>query len=286
MIRFGPSGNSYLFYNEGHKSTLEAFEWISRNYGLNAYEYSFGRGVRLRRETAEKTGEEAARFGVALSVHAPYYINFAADEPEKAKASERYVYESARAAVWLGARRVVFHAGSQGSFSKEEAFARAKAGILSALDILKGEGLYDIELCPETMGRSKQIGDLDEVIELCRLDERLVPAVDFAHLHARGKGAINSAEDYARILDKLESELGGRRAKSFHIHFSRIEYTAAGEKAHRTFADGEFGPDFRPLARLLARRGLEPVIICESKGTMDKDAAEMKRQYFEELERL
>ena len=286
MIRFGPSGNSYLFYNEGHKSTFEAFEWISRNYGLNAYEYSFGRGVRLRRETAEKTGEEAARFGVALSVHAPYYINFATDEPEKAKASERYVYESARAAVWLGARRVVFHAGSHGSFSKEEAFARAKAGILSALDILKGEGLYDIELCPETMGRSRQIGDLDEVIELCRLDERLVPAVDFAHLHARGKGAINSAEDYARILDRLENELGGRRAKSFHIHFSRIEYTAAGEKAHRTFEDVEFGPDFRPLARLLARRGLEPVIICESKGTMAEDAAEMKRQYFEELERL
>jgi len=113
-----------------------------------------------------------------------------------------------------------------------------------------------------------------------------VPAIDFAHLHARGKGAINSEEDYARILDRLSDKLGGYRAKRFHVHFARIEYTAAGEKAHRTFADTQFGPEFRPLARLIAKRGLEPVIICESQGTMAEDAADMKRQYTEELEKL
>jgi deoxyribonuclease-4 len=136
------------------------------------------------------------------------------------------------------------------------------------------------------MGRIKQIGDLGDIIELCRIDERIVPAIDFGHLHARGKGAIKTEEDYACILDKLENELGGYRAKRFHVHFSRIEYTAAGEKAHRTFADKEFGPDFRPLAKLIAERGLEPVLICESKGTMAEDAKDMKRQYTEELEKL
>ncbi len=285
MIYFGPAGNSDSFYAEGHKHTTEAFQWIAR-MGLNAFEYSFGRGVNIRQETAREIGLKAAEAEVILSVHAPYYINLATPEPDKAKANVRYLMESARAAIWLGARRVVFHAGSQGLFGKEEAFGRTKQGLIAAVDALKNEGLWEIELCPETMGRVKQIGDLDEVIELCGIDERIVPAIDFGHLHARGRGAINTEEDYACILDRLSDELGGYRAKRFHVHFSRIEYTAAGEKAHRTFADTQFGPDFRPLAGLIAKRGLEPVLICESKGTMAEDAADMKRQYTEELEKL
>lgn len=285
MIYFGPSGNSDSFYTEGHKHTVEAFEWIA-GMGLNAYEYSFGRGVRLKQETAQEIGKKAAEAEVVLSVHAPYYINLATVEPDKAEANVRYLAESAQAAVWMGARRVVFHAGSQGMLSKEEAFARAKLALEAVVDALKNEGLWEVELCPETMGRIKQIGDLEEVIELCGIDERIVPAIDFAHLHARGRGAINSEEDYARILDRLSDKLGGYRAKRFHVHFARIEYTAAGEKMHRTFADTQFGPDFRPLARLIAKRGLEPVLICESKGTMAEDAADMKRQYTEELHKL
>lgn len=285
MIHFGPSGNSDLFYAQGHKATTEAFEWIAA-MGLNAYEYSFGRGVRLREETARKIGEKAAERGVVLSVHAPYYINFATEDPDKEKASVRYLSESAEAASWMGAGRVVFHPGSQGLLKKDEAFKRTKEALCRAVDILKNEGLWETEICPETMGRIKQVGDLEEVIELCLIDERIVPAVDFGHLHARGRGAINTEEDYAEILDKIENGLGGYRAKRFHVHFTRIEYTAAGEKAHRTFADTSFGPDFRPLARLLAKRGLEPILICESKGTMAEDAADMKRQYTEELEKL
>lgn len=285
MIHFGPSGNSDSFYSQGYKRTVEAFRWIA-DMGLDAYEYSFGRGVRLRQETAQEIGRSAAEAGVVLSVHAPYYINLATGEADKAKANVRYLTESAQAAVWLGARRVVFHAGSQGELKRGEAFARIKESLAAAVEELKDKGLWEVELCPETMGRIKQIGDLDEIIELCGIDERIVPAIDFGHLHARGKGAINSEEDYARILDRLEQGLGGYKARRFHVHFSRIEYTAAGEKAHRTFADTEFGPDFRPLAKLLAQRGLEPVLICESKGTMAEDAADMKKQYTEELEKL
>jgi deoxyribonuclease-4 len=285
MIHFGPSGNSDSFYGQGYKHTTEAFRWIS-DMGLDAFEYSFGRGVRLRQETAREIGLKAAEAGVVLSVHAPYYINLATEEPDKAEANIRYLAQSAQAAVWLGARRVIFHAGSQGTHKYDAAFAKVKERLAAAVDELKDRGLWEVELCPETMGRIKQIGDLDDIIELCGIDERIVPAIDFGHLHARGRGAINSEEDYARILDRLEDRLGGYRAKRFHVHFSRIEYTAAGERAHRTFADKEFGPDFRPLARLLAARGLEPVVICESKGTMAEDAADMKKQYTEELEKL
>ena len=285
MIYFGPAGNSESFYKQGHKHTTEVFEWITE-MGLDAYEYSFGRGVRLREETARGIGKKAAESGVVLSVHAPYYINFASEEPDKVRNSIGYLTQSARAAIWMGAKRVVFHSGSLGNQDLKTAFAGVRTWLKAAIEALKNENLWEVEICPETMGRIKQIGGLDEIIELCGIDERIVPAIDFGHLHARGRGAIKSEEDYTRILDSLSNKLGGYRAKHFHVHFSKIEYTAAGEKAHRTFADEGFGPDFKPLAKLIARRGLEPVIICESKGTMAEDAAEMKRQYMEELEKL
>ncbi len=252
--------------------------------GLNAYEYSFGRGVRLGEETAKKIGAEAAAHNVTLSVHAPYYINFATEEDKNKEGNVRYLYESAMAAKWMGARRVVFHAGSLGKAAREEAFARTKAALSDALDELNSAGLGDIELCPETMGRVKQIGDVDEVIELCRLSERLVPAVDFGHLHARDRGALKDESDFAKVLDALENGLGGYRARRFHVHFSRIEYTAAGEKMHRTYAETEYGPDFDPLARLIVKRKLEPIVICESRGMMAEDAATLKRIYTEALE--
>jgi deoxyribonuclease-4 len=282
MVLFGPAGNSDSFYAQGHKSTVETFAWITA-IGLDAYEYSFGRGVRLGEAMAKKIGAEAAAHHVTLSVHAPYYVNLATEDAQKAENNLRYFVQSATAAKWMGARRVVFHAGTQGTLPREEAFARTRAALKDVIAALDEAGVGDIELCPETMGRAKQIGDVDEVVELCRLDERLVPAVDFGHLHARGRGALNEEADFAAVLDKLEDGLGGYRARRFHVHFSRIEYTAAGEKMHRTYEETDYGPDFEPLARLIVKRRLEPIVICESRGTMAEDAVILKRIYTEAL---
>jgi len=282
MVLFGPAGNSDSFYAEGHKSTVETFAWITA-MGLDAYEYSFGRGVRLGEAMAKKIGAEAAAHRVTLSVHAPYYVNLATEDAQKAENNLRYFVQSATAAKWMGARRVVFHAGAQGALSREEALARTQAALRDVIAALDEAGVGDIELCPETMGRAKQIGDVDEVVELCRMDERLVPAVDFGHLHARGRGALKDEADFAAVLDRLEDGLGGYRARRFHVHFSRIEYTAAGEKMHRTYEETDYGPDFEPLARLIVRRRLEPIVICESRGTMAEDAVILKRIYTEAL---
>ena len=231
MVRFGPAGNSESFYVQGHKHTIEAFAWIAA-MRLDAYEYSFGRGVRIRQETAREIGTEAAANGVALSVHAPYYINLATLEEEKQAGNLRYFMQSAQAAKWMGAKRVVFHPGSLGRMQRADAFARVAAALCDIISVLDDKGLMDgIALCPETMGRTKQIGDLDEVIALCKMDKRLVPAIDFGHLHARDKGAINTADDYAAILNTLEDGLSDGRARRFHVHFSKIEYTAAGGAA-------------------------------------------------------
>ena len=124
---------------------------------------------------------------------------------------------------------------------------------------------------------------LEEVLELCLLDERLIPCIDFGHLYARSLGTQfaegTAAADYAALLDTLQAGLGDERAKQFHAHFSRIAYTKGGEKCHLTFADTEYGPPHAPLLALLKERGLTPTIICESAGTQAEDAAELAKTY-------
>ena len=129
------------------------------------------------------------------------------------------------------------------------------------------------------MGKIGQLGTLEEVLALCSVDKRVTPCIDFGHLNARTLGGIQSKADYAAILDRLETALGDERARRFHVHFSRIEFSKGGEKRHWTFAENQFGPEPQPLMELLAERGLAPVLICESAGTQAEDARAMQAMY-------
>jgi len=284
-IRFGPAGNSDSFYQEGHSSSSEAPAWLAGR-GLNAFEYSFGRGVRMGEEAAMRVAAEAEKHGVQMSVHMPYFINLAVTEPEKQEKNIGYFVDSLRIGRALGAKRAVFHPGSASGGDRGEILVRACGFFKEVIARLDEMGLMDITLCAETMGKINQLGSLQEVIALCNVDERVWPTIDFGHLHCRGLGAINSKEDYAAILDELEKGIGLERTRTMHSHFSRIEYTKGGEKMHHTFADVQYGPEFMPLAELIAERGYEPVFICESKGTMAEDARAMKDMYQEALCRV
>ena len=276
MIKFGPSGNSESFYAEGNKHTWQAPQWL-KNMGLNAYEYSFGRGVALSEESANKIGEQAREHGIAISAHAPYFINLANPDREKIENSFRYITEGARAVKLLGGNRLVVHIGAQLKLEREQALKNCRENLGEALKRLDDLGLSDVHICAETMGKKSQIGDLYETLAFCQTDEKLIPCIDFAHLHALHGGVLNSSEDFAKILDTMEKELGIERARKMHVHFSTIEYTPAGEKQHRTFAEEKYGPRFEHLAPLLKERNYEPTIICECKGTMADDAQTMRR---------
>lgn len=278
MILFGPSGNSDQFYEAGYKHTYEAMAWI-RGMGLGAYEYSFGRGVRIGEQTAGIVREKAQENEIAMSVHAPYFINLATDDPEKREKNLQYFLESAKAAKWLGADRVIFHPGSCAKLDRTLAFDMTKRNFAWILQQLDEAGQGDLTYCPETMGKINQLGDLQEIIELVNLDERVLPTIDFGHLHTRGRGAINSPEDFEAILKALIDGIGWERTSRMHVHFSKIEFTAMGEKQHRTFAEEGYGPDFAHLAPMLRKYDLQPRIICESKGTMAMDALAMKQMY-------
>ncbi len=278
MIRFGPAGNSDSFYAQGYKSSVDMPAWLGK-MGLKAYEYQCGKGVKINPQLAGRIGGQARLNGIFLSIHAPYYINMASEEKEKRTNSIRYVMETLQTARWMGAERIVVHPGSCGGTSREQALQTAKQVMKDTLCEADSSGFGDIAVCPEVMGKVNQLGSLEEILELCLLDERMIPTIDFGHLHARGMGCLNTPEDFLQVLDRIENTLGEYRLKNMHSHVSRIEFTAGGEKRHWTQDDLQYGPEFAHLAEALWKKRAEPVIICESRGTMAEDAVKLKNVY-------
>ena len=254
MIRFGPSGNSKIFYDEGHKSSIEAPAWL-KSKGLTAYEYSFGRGYNMTRETAVKLGEKAKENDILISAHAPFYINFANPSDEMAEKSFMYVLTGLKFLDWFNGEHLVVHLATQGKMERAEALELTKKRLFS------------------------QIGNAEEIIDFCTLDEMLIPTFDFGHLNCLTAGKFNSKDEYKRIFDLSFEKLGEFKTKNCHIHFSKIQYSAKGEIKHLNFDDELYGPNFELLAEVLLDYKLEPTIICESADFMAEDAMKMLNIY-------
>ncbi len=276
--KFGPAGNSDSFFKMGYKGSLHIPEYVER-MGLDTFEYQCGRGVNIGEEKARELGALAAEKNITLSLHAPYYISMSSVEEEKRLNSINYILSSARAVDFMGGNRIVVHTGSCGKISRETALELAIDTMKKAIAALDEAGLGHIHICPETMGKVNQLGTLDEVLALCKIDERLIPCIDFGHLNARDLGYFKTKEDYKTVFDKIENALGYDRLCSFHSHFSKIEYTTGGEKKHLTFADTVYGPDFEPVIDLVVQKNCSPTFICESDGTQAEDVKQMKDYY-------
>jgi deoxyribonuclease-4 len=280
---FGTGGNSDSFYAEGKKSTAQAPEWIKLK-GLDAYEFEAGNGLNAGDATLKKIGDAAREHGVLMSFHTPYFISLSGTDPEKRLKSIDYISRSLHASELLGADTIVIHAGSAAKISREEAMLLASDTLYKNLDV---NGSTDIRMGIETMGKVNQLGTLDEVIELCKISPKYHPVVDFGHLNARNIGnAFPDVNSYRRVFDKIANALGDAYAYNLHCHFSKIEYTNAGEKRHLTFADILYGPDFEPLAEAIIKEGVCPRIISESDGTQAEDALAMKNMWMKALEKF
>jgi len=280
MIRFGPSGNSETFYEQGFKSSVQMPAWLA-GMGLDAYEYQCSKGVNISEKTAVEIGREAEKNNILISIHAPYYINMASEDAEKRNNSKRYILESMKVAKWMGTKRVVVHTGSCSKISREQALNTAIEVLKETVSEADSLGYGDITICPEVLGKINQLGTLEEILEMCKVDERILPTIDFGHLHARGLGCLNTVDDFLDVLNKIEDAIGTERMRRMHIHFSRIEFISGGEKRHWSIDDVQYGPEFEFLAEALIKKNGEPVIICESRQYMAEDALKLKKIYLE-----
>lgn len=283
-IKFGPSGND-SFCQENRYSTVQTANYV-KSLGLDCFEYSFGKGVRISEETALKIAKAFRENEIEISVHAPYFINFSNPDKEKIKNSEKYLTDSINALILLGGNRVVFHPGARMKLEREYAFNLLKDNLASFMQKIEECRDYDnIIICPETMGKVNQMGTVKEIAELCTLSRNLYPCVDFGHVNAREQGILKTKDDFKNIVDILSRCLSDEKVKNMHVHFSKIEYSAMGEVRHLNNCDTSFGPEFEPFAEVIVEMGLTPYIVSESSGNQGIDAREMKSVYLQLLDK-
>lgn len=280
MIKFGVSGNSQSFYDEGHTATAEAAKWCY-DRGIDSFEYSFGRGLNLSEETARAIGVNFKQYNIEMSVHSPYFINFSNTDADMISKSIGYVMGSICRCKAFGGSRVVVHPASRGKLTREEAVDTAYNNLISLKEAVINAGYNDIKICLETMGKTGQIGTVDEIIKFCSIADFFYPCVDFGHVNAREQGILNKPENYNTLLQNMLDHMPRYKVDEMHVHFSKIQFGAKGEIKHLNFDDKEFGPDFEPLAKYLLIHDLHPFIICESENMQAEDALYMKTKYYE-----
>ncbi|RLI79857.1 hypothetical protein DRP05_02615 [Archaeoglobales archaeon] len=256
------------------RSTIDGVKTI-KELGLDAMEVQFVRGVKMGVKTAEELKKVAEKLDVKLTVHAPYYINLNASDEKKFEESVKRIVDSCRIGSLFNARSVVFHAGYYMKLSKEKAYAKVKLGIQKVIEFLNENGI-DIILRPETTGKPTQFGDLNEVVKLSQELERVLPCIDFSHIHARYR-IYNSYDEFCSILEKVE-EVGKNVIKNMHIHLSGIEYGLKGEKSHLNLKDSDMR--YKELLQALIDFGTSGILICESPN-LEEDALLLKKTYNE-----
>lgn len=235
--------------------------------GLGALELGWVRSVRVSETTAEGIKKAGLERDIALSVHAPYYINLNADAEEWPKSRKRLM-DAARAGHMSGATDIVFHPGSYFGKSPEEVLGVAIPRLEKCLLELRAEG-NPVILRPETMGKGAMLGSLSDTLALSTIDG-VEPCLDFAHLHARpGDGTMNSTPEWVEVLESYGKALGKDSLKRLHCHLSGIEYSEKGEKNHLIISESDF--DLEALYKALSRLNVEGRILCES-PTLEGDA--------------
>jgi len=271
-LRFGTAGIPL----STEKPTNERGIIKVKELDLDAMELEFVRGVNINIEKAKILKRIAEKSDVILTAHAPYYINLNSNDKSKWHASIKRISDSMRVLHHAGGYSVVFHAAYYMKSTKEETYQKVR----EALEILIREieeNRYDVWLRPEIMGKPTQFGDLDEVISLSKEFEGYVlPAIDFAHLHARYGGYFKRYEDFAQVFERLEKELGKEALRNMHIHISGIEYGEKGERRHLNLKESDF--PYKAFVESLVNYDVRGVMISESPN-IEGDALLLKREY-------
>jgi deoxyribonuclease-4 len=253
-------------------STMEGVERL-RELGLGALEVEFVRGVKMGEKAAQELDRTAKKQGIALSVHAPYYINLNSHDDKKIKDSKQRIFQAAFIGRMFHAHGIVFHPAFYQESTPSEVYLRVKEGLTEILARL-GEG---ITLRPETTGKRSQFGDLDEILGLCREVPGCSPCIDFAHLHAR-TGKVNSYDEFLSVLERVEETLGREALQDMHIHVSGISYGKGGEIKHLNLEESDFC--YPELLRALSQKKVQGMVICESPN-LEEDALLLKKTYSE-----
>lgn len=252
MFFIGPAG-----YPEGSRNPLDALETVKAK-GLNALEVQFVRQARMGEEKARGIGERARQLGVHLSAHAPYYINFNSISEETVEKSIQWVVRTVEIAQNMGARIVVLHAALYHGKEPMEVTKLVSASLEKCLAIMRENGLDGPLLGLETAGKKAAWGRISEIGEVVSSMDRIVPVLDFGHLHAIKGGALHSSSEIRECIEEVKSFHNG----NLHCHYSSVEFGDRGERKHLPLEKGE--PPFEAIANVLREWSGDVTIISET----------------------
>ena len=238
---------------------------------LDGLELEFVRGVRISDKSREVVGSSSK----VITAHAPFYVNLNAREEEKVEASIQRIIETAETANSLGGYSITFHAGFYLGEDKERVYDQIRSQIEIITKELEKVG-NKIWIRPETTGKATQWGDLEEIVNLSKEFETVLPCVDFSHLHARYNGISNTYDEFSAIFEKIGNELGQVALDNFHAHIAGSDYGAKGEKKHLNLEESDF--NYKDLLRAFKDFNIKGAIVCESPN-IEEDAKLMKEYY-------
>ena len=255
-------------------STLDGIKRIAE-LGLGCMEIEFVQGVKMGAAGARLVGETAAKERVKLSAHGPYFINLNAHEPEKIRASQDRILQTARIASIFGAESIVFHAAFYLGDSPEKAYNTVREYLEEVLSQLKRENIR-VWIRPEVTGKPSQFGTIEEVLNLSAELEGVAPCIDFTHWHAR-TGGFNSYPEFASIMQQVKERLGKAALDDMHVHVSGIAYGKKGETKHLNLEESDF--QYTELLKALKDYEAKGLVICESHPNLEEDALLLQATY-------
>lgn len=269
-LLFGPAG---VPHSARARSTISGIERVAE-LGLGCMELEFVQGVKMSRETALTVAEVAYSKKIALSAHGPYAINLNASEPEKLKASQERIFQTARVASLCGATSIVFHAAYYMGEPSSQVYDKVKKQLQQITAQLRTEG-NQVWVRPEITGKTSQFGTLEELLELSAEVEAVAPCIDFAHWHARS-GKVNSYDEFIFILKQVENKLGRQALDNMHIHVSGIAYGKSGETKHLNLRESDF--NYVEFIHALRDYKVKGLVISESRN-LEEDALLLQQTY-------
>ena len=242
---------------------------------LDGLELEFVRGVTINTQNQVLIKQMIGEHGLVITAHGPYYINLNTQEQDKYYASIKRILDTARACHACGGYSITFHAAFYMGQDKNEVQKKVTSALAGIVQDLKSENI-EIWIRPELTGKESQWGNLDELIQLSKDLEMVLPCIDFAHLHARTVGKWNTYDEFCRVFEKIGNELGNTALENFHAHIAGIEYTQKGERRHLNLEESDM--DYKNLMRAFRDFNVKGVIICESPSIED-DAILLRDTY-------
>ncbi len=227
---------------------------------LSACEIDFEGRFWMDYAFAEEFGELAREHDIALSVHAPIagFMGHA-ERGKKLNMAVGMLDHSAGIAKAAGAEVVVFHPGFLLKRTREEAIDSVVEQLGELRERLEGKD-RDVPFGIEVMGRVRELGSIDDVVEISARLDWVRPVIDFAHMHATTDGAFTDVEPFAAALAQADAVIPA--GAPFHIHFSDIQFANRNETKHLPYGEGTLRAE--PLREALARFERPATVISES----------------------